>query len=152
MYSVCPKLLLLWWMFTLEGLANFITCLRAWVQFSDSLEEPVLSFYLDRAQYRIPAERCVYLHPLRAPDLHTAHHPPGCCPADLNHPTQSMTRSWSAGLLHTSPPVGTKNKHMYGSSTPLYLRFILLMQQMLPWKASWLLTQNPAIRIRRCFS
>lgn len=66
--------------------------------------------YLDKVQYRIPSEQCVCLHPLTGPYLHTAHHLPGCHPADLNHPIQSMKRSWSASHCHILPPNRQENR------------------------------------------
>lgn len=76
---------------------------------------PALFSYLGTVQYRVPAEQHVHLRPPRAPDLHTAPRPPGCCPADPSHLTQSTIHSWSAGLLHTSPPDRTERTYTYGS-------------------------------------
>lgn len=66
--------------------------------------------YLDRVQYRVPAELFVCFPLLRAPDLHTVHRPPHYHPVDLNRLTQSTTHSWISDLLHTSLPNGKANR------------------------------------------
>lgn len=108
-----------------------------------------MSSYLDRVQCRLLAVWCVYLHPQKVLDLHTAHHPPGCCPADPSHPTRSTTRSWSADRLHTSPPWAQihSTEYLHVSEHIFIFSVFKLEQRIQSWSSSWEFIQNPASKL-----